>query len=104
MTSSTPSTKDDFLTHKDGKVVIPIHYGTHEFTDRCLLILDYTQDLLSKNTPRGVHLTQEDVNWFFEGNVKSVYPRDHDRRSWLLQQVRRQLVFAYKNVFPGVLD
>lgn len=85
---------------KDGIPIISIFYRYHEFEIQGLNHLDYTKCLLSRNAPRGVHLSQGEVNWLF---VRATYSQGDSKCRFLLQQRLCPLVMDFweKYTEPG---
>ncbi|MCJ1458166.1 hypothetical protein MMC28_008537 [Mycoblastus sanguinarius] len=92
---NTPFTAGNHLTAKNGRPVVPLIYRANEFEAIGHSIVEYTKKLLSKNDPRGVHLDQGEVNWYFEGDVRATYAEGDERRYWALQQRMCPLIVGF---------
>lgn len=101
--SSACSVTDNSTAVKNGQPITLISYRAQEFETQELNLLDYTKCLLSRNAPNGVHLTQDEVNGLFEGDVQATYGKDHPNCQFLLQQISSPLTtdFWEKHTDPG---
>lgn len=67
---------------------------------RSLKLRDWTisttrNTFLSRNAPHSVHLSQDEVNWLFEGDVQATYGQDHPKGQFLLQQISSPLTMDF---------
>lgn len=101
--SSTSTIADGSMAVKNGKPIVFSSYRGQEFETQGLKDLDYTQYLLSRSAPHSVHLSQGDVSWFFEGDVREKYGQEDPKCRFLLQQRPSPLAidFGEKYTDPG---
>ena len=80
---------------KNGKPILLISYRAQEFDTQRLRNLDYAKCLLSRDAPHGVHLSQGEVNWLFEGDVRATYGQKDPKCQFLLQQKSSSLAMDF---------
>lgn len=93
--SPTSTIAEKPIAVKNGIPITLISYRYQEFEVQGLNNLDYTKCLLGRNAPRGVHLSQMEVNWLFESDVRATYSPEDPRCKFLLQQKSSPLAMDF---------
>ena len=93
--SLTSTIAEKPIAVKNSIPITLISYRYQEFEVRGLNNLDYTKCLLGRNAPRGVHLSQREVNWLFESDVRATYSPEDPRCKFLLQQKSSPLAMDF---------